>query len=259
MAEEAKVTETDEQVVDNEVDEAVDETEVTDSQSSEAEDSDTEVTEESEETEDASEADETEDEKPHEKTKQDYINERIARREAKREALRKAQDDYRANMDVNDWEQRVQSIENERFIERVENNISNAQRDIADAQNMPVFKEDPELFTDLMHETIEKYGVFHEELKESNGDPVFLGFYDPKTGNPISVKNIAQREANRLERIAERVRTSAKVEAAKGEAKMRSTAETPHTGGKSTVDTKEDSSLTAEQYARKYGLDSVRG
>lgn len=170
-------------------------------------------------------------EKP-QKTKEDYINERIARREAKQiEALRRQQQEYQASMDPNDWEQRVQAIENERYIERVEANIMNAKRDIADIQNLPVFKDDPELLNEVMSEMIDTYGQFHDEIKDQNGDNVFLGFYDPKTGQPISVKQVALAQARRLERAAERAAEKARLERSKGEAKMQAVAETPyHTG-----------------------------
>lgn len=266
---EAATTETEDQTTESQVEE----TENTESQTDETaaaetteESADESESDESEASEDAAESDDTEDnqteEKPQKKTKQDYIEARIARREAKREALEalhEAQNEFRANMDESDWEQRVQAIENERFIERVDTNISNATRDIADAQELPVFKENPAIFADLMYEALDRYGVFHDEMtNKKTGDPVFLGFYDPKTGQPISIKNIALREANRLDHIAERVRTSAKVEAAKGEAKMRASAEAPYTGSESSVDTTGDENLTAEQYAKKHNLVTVR-
>ena len=253
---EAVATETEDQATESQVEETSTESQTDETAAPETEESTDETeADEGETPEEAAESDETEDsqtdEKP-QKTRQDYIEERIARREAKR--LREGQNDFRSSMEETGWEQPVQSIENGRVIEKVENNIPAAQNDIATAQNMPVFKEDPALFNDLMHETLEKYGVWHEELKEPNGDPVFLGFYDPKTGSPISIKNIAQREANRLERIAERVRTAAKVEAAKGEAKMRASAEAPHTGGKNTATDFDDMSPAEKaEYLRAKG------
>lgn len=179
------------------------------------------------------------------KTKEDYIRERQERREMKREALRRAQLEANEQLDPSDWEQRVQAIENERFVEKVENNISNAQRDIQEAQKLDVFANDPELFTDIMRDAVEAYGVFHDTLREVDGSPAFLGFYDPKTGAPISILSLAQREAKRFERISSRVTTQAKTEAANNEAKMRARADTPNGGGKNTPQPFE--SLSASQ------------
>lgn len=163
------------------------------------------------------------------KTKEDYIRERQERR-AEKNALRQAQDRFVEGIDPEDALQRLEAIENDRFIEKVENNINNARRDTLDAQNLPVFKEDPELFVEVMREVAETYGVWHDELKEEDGSPAFLGFYNPKTGQPISILEVAQRQANRLSKVAERVKTSAQVKASQDEAKMRARADNPVSG-----------------------------
>ena len=210
-------------------------------QAEETDDVDNEESDDSDDTgDDTEETDETQ--TPPAKTKEDYIRERIARRE-ERQALRQAQQQFAENLDPNDWEQRVQAIENERFIERVENNINNARRDVADAQNLPIFQNDPELFADVMQDAIENYGVFHDELREADGSPAFLGFYD-KNGNQISLYDVAQREAARLQRVTSRTESSARIKAAQGEAKMRARADNPG-GGKNTAPAFE--SLSASQ------------
>lgn len=231
-----------------------DETQTDEAETSEETD---EAETDSQDTDTADGGEDTQTEEP-QKTKEDFIKERIARREAKRSALQQANQEFKQNMDNDDWEQRVQAIENDRFVEKVETNISNARRDIADAKNLPVFKEDPELLTDIMRDAVDTYGVFHNELKEENGDPVFLGFYDPKTGQPISLLNVVQREAARLERVAERSKTAARVKAADDDAKVRARADVPNSGGKNTVDATGDENLTAAQYAKKYNLGRVR-
>lgn len=210
-----------------------------------------EAAEDSEDSQEAEESDEADDNTANDgeetqnkpKTKEDYIRERIERRE-QRQALREAQRQFAENIDPQDWEQRVQAIENERFVERVENNITNARRDVNDAQNIAVFKNDPELFVDVMRDAVDNYGVFHNELKEADGSPAFLGFYD-KDGNPISILDVAQREASRFERIASRTQTQAQIAASEGEAKMRARADSPASGGKNTAPAFE--SLSASQ------------
>lgn len=192
------------------------------------------------------------------KTKEEYIQERIARREAKRSALVEANMQFRQNMDTNDLEQRMQAVENDRFVERVENNISNARRDIEDVQKLPVFEQDPELFVEIMRDTVDRYGVFHTELQEADGSPAFLGFYDPKTGDQISIKSLVQREADRLNRIAEKTRAATQAKASDDDAKVRARAEVPNSGGKNTIDNTGDENLTAAQYAKKYSLKSMR-
>lgn len=193
-------------------------------------------TEQSESEEQAEEAEQSEEQasdntaeqgetEPPKKSKEDYIRERLERK-----ALRKAQMDFAEQIDPNDWEQRVQAIENERFVERVENNVNNARRDVADAQNLPVFQQDPDLFTDLMRDAIATYGAFHDTLREDNGEPAFLGFYDPRTGEPISILELAQSEAAKYERFGERIKTEAQVKASQGEAKMRARADNPVSG-----------------------------
>ena len=227
---ESQVADTQEETtVEQDTQQEADETQANESEATE--DESTEDSEQSGQADDDS-ADEGE-EQPPKKTKEDYIRERQERK-MQRDALRKAQIEYAEQIDPSDWEQRVQAIENERFVERVENNINNSRRDIADAQNLPVFKEDPELFTEIMRDAIDTYGMFHDTLTEADGSPVFLGFYDPRTGAPISVLNVAQREANKLSRVAERVTTSAQVQASQNEAKMRARSDNPG-GGKNTA------------------------
>ena len=219
---ESQVADTQEETT-SEVEQTQQEAEVTETEQSESEEP-AEEAEQSEEqaSDDTAEQGETE---PPKKSKEDYIRER-----QERKALRKAQMDYAEQIDPNDWEQRVQAIENWQFVERVENNVNNARRDVADAQNLPVFQQDPELFTDLMRSAIANYGVFHDTIKEANGEPVFLGFYNPRTGEPISILEVAQNEAAKYERFGERIKTEAQVKAAQGEAKMRARADNPVSG-----------------------------
>lgn len=219
---ESQVADTQEETT-SEVEQTQQEAEVTETEQSESEEP-AEEAEQSEEqaSDDTAEQGETE---PPKKSKEDYIRER-----QERKALRKAQMDFAEQIDPNDWEQRVQAIENAQFVERVENNVNNARRDVADAQNLPVFQQDPELFTDLMRSAIANYGVFHDTIKEANGEPVFLGFYNPRTGEPISILEVAQNEAAKYERFGERIKTEAQVKAAQGEAKMRARADNPVSG-----------------------------
>lgn len=219
---ESQVADTQEETT-SEVEQTQQEAEVTETEQSESEEP-AEEAEQSEEqaSDDTAEQGETE---PPKKSKEDYIRER-----QERKALRKAQMDFAEQIDPNDWEQRVQAIENWQFVERVENNVNNARRDVADAQNLPVFQQDPELFTDLMRSAIANYGVFHDTIKEANGEPVFLGFYNPRTGEPISILEVAQNEAAKYERFGERIKTEAQVKAAQGEAKMRARADNPVSG-----------------------------
>jgi hypothetical protein len=148
-------------------------------------------------------------------------------------------------------------MENERFVEKVENNISNAKRDVQDSLALPVFKEDPELFTDFMRETIDTFGIFHDTLKEDDGSPAFLGFYNPKTGAPISIKELSEREAARLNRVRTKEATTATVKAQQNEQKMRARSDVVG-GGKNVTDDRDDKKLTADEYAEKHGLKSVR-
>ena len=219
---ESQVADTQEETT-SEVEQTQQEAEVTETEQSESEEP-AEEAEQSEEqaSDDTAEQGETE---PPKKSKEDYIRER-----QERKALRKAQMDFAEQIDPNDWEQRVQAIENWQFVERVENNVNNARRDVADAQSLPVFQQDPELFTDLMRSAIANYGVFHDTIKEANGEPVFLGFYNPRTGEPISILEVAQNEAAKYERFGERIKTEAQVKAAQGEAKMRARADNPVSG-----------------------------
>ena len=219
---ESQVADTQEETT-SEVEQTQQEAQETETEQSESEEQ-AEEAEQSEEqaSDDTAEQGETE---PPKKSKEDYIRER-----QERKALRKAQMDFAEQIDPNDWEQRVQAIENAQFVERVENNVNNARRDVADAQNLPVFQQDPDLFTDLMRDVIADYGVFHDTLKEENGEPVFLGFYNPRTGEPISILDVAQNEAAKYERFGERIKTEAQVKASQGEAKMRARADNPVSG-----------------------------
>lgn len=188
---------------------------------------------------------------PEKSFKEKMIERRIQERDERRQAdaLRQAAREYRDNADPEDWEQRVQAIENERFIEKVENNISSAARDFKYAQeDFEVFKKDPELFADVARDAIEMYGNFHPELKDANGDPQFLGFYDPRTGQEIAIYDVYKRESKRLEKVAANERTQATVQAQQNEAKMRASADIPATGGKHQTAAFEDMS-TGEQAA----------
>lgn len=241
-----------ETVVEDDTQQAADETQTDEAEAQESAD------DEAEESTDETLADGEEQQKPPQKTKQDYIRERIERREQKN-ALRQAQEQFNQNIDPEDALQRLEAIENERFVERVENNISNARRDIIDAQNLPVFKNDPEAFADFITDAHDIYGVYHDSIEDPSTvtGKAFLGFYDPRTGQPISLLNIAQREAAKLGRVAGRIQTSAQVKAADNEAKMRARANEPG-GGKNSVDSKGDAELSPEAYAKKYNLGTIR-
>lgn len=224
---ESQVADTQEETT-SEVEQTQQEAEVTETEQSESEEPAEEAEQAEEQTSDNSAKQGEESDRPV-KTKEDYIRERQERR-AEKNALRQAQDRFVEGIDPEDALQRLEAIENDRFIEKVENNINNARRDTLDAQNLPVFKEDPELFVEVMREVAETYGVWHDELKEEDGSPAFLGFYNPKTGQPISILEVAQRQANRLSKVAERVKTSAQVKASQDEAKMRARADNPVSG-----------------------------
>ena len=187
---------------------------------------------------------------------QEMAQRRIAERE-ERKALRNAQVEFQKTVDPDDINSRLEAMENERFVEKVENNISNAKRDIQSSLELPVFKEDPELFQDFMRDTIDTFGVFHETLKEEDGSPAFLGFYNPKTGAPISLKDLSEREASRLDRVRTKEATTAKVKAQENEQKMRARSDVVGSG-KNVSDDRDDTKLSATEYAEKHGLKSVQ-
>ena len=156
-------------------------------------------------------------------------------------------------MAPDDINRRMQILEAERAVDAIENDLNTASFEVAQA-----FKEfeaftDPVEAEDAARELMEVYGVYHPDLKTADGAPKLLGFRHPQTGEKVSPYQLLKRTAERIERHRE---AGARI-GQQNEAKMRAVAQTPSTTKH--VDSRDDSKLSADEYAKKHGLKVVGG
>lgn len=146
---------------------------------------------------------------------------RQEKRQAK--ALQQSVREFEQQADPNDVNQQLQAMQLREYNREVTSNQESLVREMREGENLPFFKEHPELYQEYLDEFDRTYTVTDERFPDEQGNPLVVGTYDPRTGEKVSLLNYLQTNVTRLERVSQRGATQGKQAAQH----QRAIAETP--------------------------------
>jgi hypothetical protein len=146
---------------------------------------------------------------------------RQEKRQAK--ALQQSVREFEQQADPNDVNQQVQAMQLREYNREVMSNQESLVREMREGENLPLFKENPELYQEYLDEFDRTYTITDDRFPDDQGNPLVVGAFDPRTGEKVSLLNYLQTHTARLERVSQRSATQGKQAAQH----QRAIAETP--------------------------------